>query len=85
MLAYSRSKYTNLLQMIARYFVFAQNMPKRCVEVFYKMSLLVTSKTVCQALTANSKAVLQTLWERVHNERFLISYDNMNFYEKVQD
>ena len=85
MLAYSRSKYANLLQMVAGYFAFAQNMPKRCVEVFHKMGLLVTSKTVRQALTANSEAVLQTLRERVRNERFLISYDNMNFYEKVQD
>lgn len=59
MLAYSRSKDANLLQMVAGYFAFAQNMPKWCVEVFHKMSLLVTSETVRQELTANSKAVLQ--------------------------
>lgn len=85
MLAYSRRKYAKLLQMIAGYFAFAQNMPKQCVEVFHKIGILVTGETIRQALIANSKAVLQTLWERVHNKRFLISYDNVNFYEKVQD
>ncbi|MCJ1345659.1 hypothetical protein MMC31_003867 [Peltigera leucophlebia] len=68
MLAYSRSKYANLFQMVAGYFAFAQNMPKRYVEVFHKMGLLVTSETVYKALTANSEAVLQTLWERVRNK-----------------
>lgn len=85
MLAYSRSKYANLPQMVAGYFAFAQNVLKRCIEVFHKRGLLVTSKTVRRALTANREAAFQMLCNRVCNKRFFISYDNMNFHEKVQD
>lgn len=70
MLAYSKSKSANLLQMVAGYFAFAQNVPKRCVEAFHKMGLLVTSETVRRALNANGEAVLQLLRERVCDERF---------------
>lgn len=57
-LAYSKNKYNNLLQMVARYIAFAHNMFKQYVEIFHKMNILVTSKTIHCPLKANRKEVL---------------------------
>lgn len=84
MLAYSKNKYANLLQIIDRYFTFAQNVLKQCSKMFYKMGFLVTSKIFCHKLKANSKAVLQMLCNKVYNKRFFILYDNINFYKKYK-
>ncbi len=85
MMAYTRNKYTNLLQMVTGYFSFVHNVSKRGTEVYHKMCLVVSYKTVRQALNANGQAVLRFLYKRVNVERFFLSYDNMNFYKKVQD
>ena len=84
-IVYARNKYTNLFQMVTDYFFFAHNVSKRGVEVYHKMGLVVSYKTVWQALNANRQVVLRMLCEKVNVERFFISYDNMNFYKKVQD
>ncbi len=85
MMAYTRNKYTNLLQMVTGYFSFAHNVSKRRTEVYHKMGLVVSYKTIWQALNANRQAVLRLLCERVNVERFFLSYNNINFYKKVQD
>lgn len=85
LMTYERNKNANFLQMVAKYFVFGQNVPKHCIEIFHKMGLLVTSEIICQALQANNNAVLQQFCEKVCKEHFLISYNNMNFYGKVQN
>lgn len=71
--------------MVAKDFAFGQNVPKHCIEIFHKIGLLVTSEIIRQALQANGNAVLQQVCEKVCKERFLISYDNINFYGKVQN
>lgn len=47
--------------MVAEYLVFAQNMPKQCIKVLYKIDILIRSEIVCQTLGTNSKVVFQTL------------------------
>ncbi len=82
-LAYARNKYANLFQMVTGYFSFAHNMSKKGTKVYHKMGLVVSYETVRRALNANGQAVLRMLCERVNVEQFFLSYDNMNFYEKV--
>ncbi len=60
-------------------------MTKKGIEVYYKMSLVASYKTIRQALNANGQVVLRLLCKRVNVERFFLSYDNVNFYKKVQD
>ena len=71
--------------MVTGYFSFAHNVSKREVEVYHKMGLVVLYKTVWRALNANGPVLLRMLCERVNVEQFFISYDNLNFYKKVQD
>ena len=71
--------------MVTSYFFFAHNVSKKGVDVYYKMGLVVLYKAIWQALNANGQAVLKMLCERVNVKPFLLSYDNMNFYRKVQD
>lgn len=85
MIAYTWNKYANLLQIVTNYFSFVYNISKRKVEVYHKMDLLVLYKIVQQALNVNRQAVLKMLCKRVNIEQFFISYDNINFYKKVQD
>ncbi len=85
MMAYARNKYTHLLQMVTGYFFFAHNVSKRGTEIYHKMGLVVSYKIVRRALNANGQAVLRLLRKKVNIERFFLFYDNMNFYEKVQD
>lgn len=45
---YTCSKNANIIQMVIGYYTFAQNIFKRCVEVFNSLVLSVSSKTFCQ-------------------------------------
>lgn len=56
-LAYLKSKYTNLLQIIAKYFVFAQNIYKQYGKTFYRMDFLVTNKIIYCMLKVNEKVM----------------------------
>lgn len=49
-IGYRRNKNANLLQIVNGYFAFAQNIPKRCLEVFHQMGLIVSGETVCHFL-----------------------------------
>ena len=71
--------------MFTGYFSFAHNVSKRGTEVYHKMGLVVSYKIVRLALNVNGQAVLRMLCERFKVEWFFLSYDNINFYEKVQD
>ena len=84
-MAYARNKYTKFFQIVTGYFTFAHNVSKRRTEVYHKMGLIVSYETVWQALNANGQAVLRLLCKKVNIEQFFLSYDNMNFYKKVQN
>ncbi len=49
------------------------------------MGFVVSSETICRGLQVNARVILSRLKERAQTQRFFISYDNMNFYEKVRD
>lgn len=84
-LSYSRSERTNLFQMMNGHFLFANHVPKRTIEFLYQMGLVVSNETIRRALQINARAILSMLDERIKNQQFFISYDNMNFYENVRD
>ena len=46
MLCYSRNQQSNVLQMTAGYFAFADNASKRMVEIFHRMGIMVVYETV---------------------------------------
>ncbi len=71
--------------MMTGYFSFAHNIRKIGTEVHHKMDLVVSYETVRRALNTNRQAVLRLLRKKVNVKRFFLFYDNMNFYEKVQD
>ena len=85
MLAYTQNKYANFFWIVTGYFSFVYNISKRKTEVYHKMGLVVSYKIVLQALNTNGQAVLRMLCKRVNIKQFFLSYDNINFYKKVQD
>ena len=85
MLCYSRNQQSNVLQMIAGYFAFADNVSKCMVEIFHRMGIMVVYETVRRALQFNAVAVLEELKAKVWEKRFFLSFDNMNFYEQRRD
>ncbi len=84
-LSYSRSKRTNLFQILNRHYLFANHVPKRTMESLHQMGIVVSSETVWRALQVNAQAILSRLEKRAQSQYLFISYDNMNFYEKVCD
>lgn len=46
LMTYIKNKNANFLQILTWYFVFGQNMPKRCIKICYKIGFLVTNKIV---------------------------------------
>ena len=85
LLCYARSEKSNIFQAVTGHAAFAHNIPKRAVETFHQMGLLVSYESIRRALTSNAGAVEAQLREKVQKYRFFISYDNMNFYEHVRD
>lgn len=85
LLCYAQSEKSNIFQATAGHAAFAHNIPKRAVETFHQMGLLVSYESIRRALAANANAVEAELREKVQKYRFFISYDNMNFYEHVRD
>ena len=65
------------------YYTFAQNMLKCYVKIFHQLSLFVSNEIVRQSLQTNTTTMLKKLATWVVKERFFVSYNNMNFYEKV--
>lgn len=85
MLCYARNQRSNLFQMTAAYYAYADNTTKRMVETLHRMGFFVAYETIRSALTKNAEAVLAELKKRVWKERFFVSFDNMNIYEKRRD
>ena len=85
LLCYARSEKSNIFQAVTGHAAFAHNIPKRAVETFHQMGLLVSYESIRRALTSNAGAVEAQLREKVQKYRFFILYDNMNFYEHVRD
>ena len=70
--------------MIMRNFLFANNVLKCCMESLYQMGVVVSSKTICQALKTNADAILNNLQNHsMQFKKFFLSYNNMNFYKRV--
>lgn len=54
LLSYTHSEQSNILQMVLGHVAFAHNIPKRTVETFHQMGLIVFYKSICCALSANA-------------------------------
>ena len=65
------------------YYTFVQNMLKRYVKIFQQLTLFVSSEIMRQLLQTNATTMLQKLATWAVKERFFVSYNNINFYEKV--
>lgn len=85
LLCYARNKRSNVLQMTMDYFAYADNTTKQMVEIFHRMGLAMTYKTVKRAFINNAIAVLEKLKEKAWCRRFFVSYNNMNIYSTQQD
>ena len=81
MLCYSRNQLSNVLQMTADYFAFANNASKRMVKVFHQMGIMVVYETVQRAFQVSATAIIEELKAKVWKRRFFLSFDNMNFYD----
>lgn len=73
------------MQIVLGYFGFADNASKHTVEALHQLGLLVSYETIRRALKVNAVAIKELAKRRILEERFFISYDNMNFYEHIRD
>lgn len=48
------------------------------------MQVMVSEKTIYQFFQYNAISIIKLLKNRVANKPFFLSYDNMNFYEKIK-
>ncbi|KAA8913110.1 hypothetical protein FN846DRAFT_886795 [Sphaerosporella brunnea] len=85
MLSYARHRESNGLQALVGYFLFASNTSKRTIEVLHRFGLSVSYETILKALRHNAEASRDQLRRVVKEGRFMISFDNMNFYRNVRD
>ena len=85
LLCYAQSEKWNIFQAVTGHAAFIHNIPKRAVETFHQMGLLVLYKSIYCALTSNAGAVEAQLREKVQKYRFFISYNNMNFFEHMRN
>lgn len=58
---------------------------KHYIKVFNQQEHLVSCKIVYQSLYINTAIMLKKTIILAIQERFFISYNNINFYKKVQD
>ncbi len=65
MLYYAKNQCSNILQITAAYFAYADNTTKRMVENLHCMGFLVIYKTIKQALQANTLAINKELQKKV--------------------
>lgn len=85
MLCYACNERSNLFQAVNGHLSFAHNVPKRYIEIFHQLGIIVLYESIRRTLNANALAVKKALQEKATKKRFFISYDNMNFYEKARD
>lgn len=53
-----------------KYFIFAQNILKQYVKIFYKINFLIINKSVYQVFNINNKVILQLFCEKICNKYF---------------
>lgn len=82
MLCYAHSERSNLLQTVNSQLLFAHNMPKQYIEIFHQMDLIVSYESFQHSLSTNAISVKKSLQNKATEKRFIVSYNNMNFYEK---
>ncbi|WP_375449348.1 hypothetical protein [uncultured Nostoc sp.] len=85
LLCYGRNERSNIFQRIIGHYAFSSNIPKRSVESFHQMGIIVSYKSIRCGLQVNAAAVMEEIVEKTRLHRFFISYDNMDFYENVRD
>lgn len=85
MLCYARNERSSMMQRVGGQFAFANNVPKRLVEAYHQMGLIVSYESIRRGLNVNAKAVMDTIVDKIRTSRFFISYDNMNIYENTRD
>lgn len=73
------------MQRINGQFAFANNVPKRFVEAFHQMGMIVSYESICRDLNINAKVVMDTIIEKTWTSQFFVLYDNMNMYEHACD
>lgn len=61
MLSYLYDQQSNLLQLIIGHFSFANNIPKHCMELLHQIKIVMSSKTIYQALKTNTDPILKNL------------------------
>ncbi len=49
------------------------------------MGIIVSYESIRRGLSVNTKAIMEEIMEKTQFHRFLILYDNMNFYKHVRD
>ncbi|WP_375449164.1 hypothetical protein [uncultured Nostoc sp.] len=74
-----------MFQRVIGHYCFSGNIPKRSVESFYQIGIIVSYESIWRGLQVNAAAVIEEIVEKTRFHRFFISYDNMNFYENVRD
>lgn len=65
--------------------IFAHNILKRAIEIFYHMRLTVSYKSIYYTLMENTNAIERKMRKKIMTYRFFILYNNMNFYQHVHD
>ena len=73
------TKCSNVLQMVLGYYSFAQNVKKHCIEVLYKLEVLISYKIICVILKFNASAMKTRLKKLVWQNCFFLLFDNMSF------
>lgn len=73
------------MQVTAGYFAYADNTIKRMVKNLHCMGFLVIYKTVQRALQANALAITKELQTKAWEQRFFLSFNNINFYKHRRD
>ncbi len=85
LLCYGRNECSNMFQRVIGHYAFSGNISKRSVESFHQIGIIVSYESIRRGLQVNATAVMEEIIEKTRFHSFFISYDNMDFYENVQD
>ena len=85
LLSYTRSKQSNILQIIVEYISFANNIFKCVIEMFHQIKLAIFYKSIYCAFHINANTMEREIREKVMTYWLFIFYNNMNFYEYLHN
>ena len=71
--------------MVKGHFTFIYNVAKRCIDVFYFMGFCISYEIIWLTLKENTKEVEVKIQDMMWQNRFFISFNNINFYEHTRD